>query len=361
MEHHNTGEILNGMTDLSDEIYFIFETRERRFQYVNAAFEAITKRERREVFEKPGLLFEIIHKEDLTYAKNAFKALLSKKTNTLLNFRICRPDNTERWIRLKVFPIVKDDRIAYITGVGEDDTSRKASIFNMQKVNGWKNANLEILSHDLRGPIGVVKMLTTVIGKKLPDNPELQKLTNTILEISQRNIDLIQTLLKNEFLATAAVDISKERLDVVWEINQAMDIYLKAQKNIKKQIQFTHSHENIFAEVDSMKFLQIINNLVSNAIKFTDDGGFIKVHLEKLETTFLITVEDNGIGIPKSLQPILFEKYTKAGRKGIEGEESVGLGMWIVRTLTEDHDGKVWFESDAKKGSKFYVEIPLAL
>jgi two-component system sensor histidine kinase VicK len=148
-------------------------------------------------------------------------------------------------------------------------------------------------------------------------------------------------------------------LDVVWEISQAMEIYLKSQKNIHKHITFTHSHPYVYAEIDSMKFLQIINNLVSNAIKFTKDEGKIHVHLEKLEKTFLITVTDNGIGIPKNLQPIIFKKYTKAGRIGIKGEESVGLGMWILNSLTEEHGGKVWFESEAKKGTTFYVEIPL--
>lgn len=107
-----------------------------------------------------------------------------------------------------------------------------------------------------------------------------------------------------------------------------------------------------------MKFLQIINNLVSNAIKFTRENGQITVQLEKLEKTALITVADNGIGIPKSLHPILFNKYTKAGRKGVDGEESFGLGMWIVKSLTEAHKGRVWFESEEGKGSKFYVEIP---
>jgi two-component system sensor histidine kinase VicK len=358
MDTNKKGKILIQMNDVSDEVCFIYDTNENRFEYVNEAFKFITKRECKELFENPETLFEIIHKEDIEYVKNAFKGLLKKKTNSLLNFRICWSDTTERWIRLKVYPIVKGNKITYLTGAGEDDTARKTSIFNMQTVNGWKNANLEILSHDLRGPLGAVQMLTSVIDKKIPDNPELQKLTKMIADISKRNIDLIQTLLKKEFLATAAVEISKERLDVVWEINQAMDIYLKAQGNIQKQIRFTHSHENVFAEVDSMKFLQIINNLISNAIKFTDDNGDIKVHLEKLEATFIVTVEDNGIGIPKSLKPIIFKKYTKAGRKGIKGEESVGLGMWIVKTLTEDHSGRVWFESEPRKGTTFYVEIP---
>lgn len=231
----------------------------------------------------------------------------------------------------------------------------------MQKVNGWKNSNLEILSHDLRGPIGTVQMLSSVISKKLPENKEVQKLAQMIEDISKRNITLIQNLLTRETLDTAEVELSLERLDVVWEMHQAMDIYIEAQNTIQKNISFTHSHDHIFAEIDSMKFLQILNNLVSNANKFTEDNGCIKVHVEQLEKTFLITVSDNGIGIPKSLQPVLFKKYTKAGRVGLKGQESIGLGMWIVKTLTEVHKGKLWFESEPKKGSTFYVEIPLGL
>jgi two-component system sensor histidine kinase VicK len=361
METKNEAEILKKMADQSDVICFIYDLNEGRFQYVNAAFSAITKRTSSELIEKPKSLLKYIYKEDVDYVKQAINELPQMKTNSLLNFRIVRPDKTERWIRLKIYPIIKDGKMSHLTGMGEDDTARKASIFNMQKVNGWKDANLEILSHDLRGPLGAVQMLTSVIDKKTPNNPELHKITKLITDISKRNIDLIQTLLKREFLATAEVEISKERLDLVWEINQAMDIYLKSQKNIKKQINFTHSHENIFAEVDSMKFLQVINNLISNAIKFTDDHGYIDVHVEKLESTFLVTVKDNGIGIPNSLKPMLFKKYTKAGREGIEGEKSVGLGMWIVKTLTEAHGGKVWFESEINKGSTFYVEMPLSL
>jgi two-component system sensor histidine kinase VicK len=137
-----------------------------------------------------------------------------------------------------------------------------------------------------------------------------------------------------------------------------MKLFLHSAREIKKEFQFTYSDEQIYAEIDSMKFLQIINNLISNALKFTGNNGIIKVHLEELENTVLITVTDNGIGIPKKLQPFLFTKYTKAGRTGVDGEESVGLGMWIVKSLTEAHGGRVWFESEEKTGSKLYVEIP---
>jgi len=111
--------------------------------------------------------------------------------------------------------------------------------------------------------------------------------------------------------------------------------------------------------VDSMKFLQIINNLISNAVKFSDKNGTIRIHLEKLEGTSLLTVSDNGIGIPRKLQPFVFDKHTVAGRTAPNGQESVGLGMWIVKTFAEAHGGNVWLESEEGEGTTVYVEIPL--
>ena len=363
MEHANQidldAELLKAMIKQSEEVYFVFDVLNNRFQFINHAFEVVTKLSSKDIIEKPELLVKLIHHEDLTYVKKSFKDLLTNEEPRLLDFRICREDLTERWIRLKVYPLWSEGKTKHLAGLAEDDTARKLGISNMQKINGWKDANLEILSHDLRGPIGTVQMLASVIDKKLPNDPELHKLTQMIETISKRNIHLIESLLTREFLATADVEISRVRMDVVWEISQAMDIYLKSQQNIKKHSRFTYSHENVFANIDSMKFLQVINNLVSNAIKFTGDDGEIWVHLEKLESTFLVSVADNGIGIPKSLRPCLFKKYTNAGRAGVEGEKSIGLGMWIVERLTEEHGGKVWFDSEEGKGSTFYLELPL--
>ncbi|WP_432714736.1 PAS domain-containing sensor histidine kinase [Pedobacter sp.] len=353
------GLILKQMTLQAEEIFFVFNVKEMRFTYVNKAFESITKRKITQLLEQPKTILKIIHPEDLQYIKNAYKIVSRKKTSTSLSFRILRPDHLTRWIRAKIYAVVEHDEVQYISGVAEDDSARIANIFNMQKVNGWKNSTLEILSHDLRGPIGTVKMLASVIAKKLPDNAEITKLTELIEDISRRNIELIKTVLKRETFDTAEVELSKERLDVVWEIQQIMEIYMKSQEAVEKKLEFTFSHPTIHAELDSMKFLQIVNNLVSNAIKFTHKQGHIHVHVEKLEKTVLVTVADDGIGIPRNLRPVLFHKYTRASRPGVEGEESIGLGMWIVKLLTEIHNGRVWFESEENKGSTFYVEVPL--
>ncbi|WP_158800097.1 PAS domain-containing protein [Pedobacter sp. L105] len=353
-------EILKHMNDHSEEVIFIFDPYNFVFLYFNDALEYIAKIKKDSCIQDPHKLLDIVHQEDLDYIRESLKYLLTRTGSSLLNFRIIRPDQTERWIRAKIYPIIEEGKVRYLSGSAEDDTMRKNSIFNMQRINGWKNSTLEILSHDLRGPLGTVKMLASIISNRLPepDDHEIRKLSTMIIDLANRNMELIQSLLKREILETAEVQLSKERLNVVWEVHEVLDVYIKAQAEIKKTIRLTYSHDKIYAEIDSMQFVQILNNLVSNAIKFTPENGEVKIHIEKLEESFLVTVSDNGIGIPKSLQPVLFNKYTTAGRDAIDGQSPVGLGMWIVKLLTEAHDGRIWFESEEGKGSTFYVELP---
>jgi len=353
--------ILRQMSDKSEEITFIFDPGTLVFIYINDAIESITRSNKKGFTDNPSTLLDIVHPDDLKYVKESFDYLLKRKGSSLLNFRIIRSDGIERWIRAKIYPVMKNGKLQYLSGTAEDDTMRKASIFNMQKINGWKNSTLEILSHDLRSPIGTVQMLASLISSKVggEEHDEVQKLTEMITKICKRNIDLVQAVLQKEILETAKVQLSKERLDMVWETRQIADVYIKAKEKLNRKVSLTSSHDKIFAEIDSMQFVQILNNLISNAIKFTADDGTIKIHIEQLEDSVLLTVADNGIGIPKSLQPILFTKYTKAGREGLDGQASVGLGMWIVKNLTDAHGGRVWFETANKKGTTFYVELPM--
>lgn len=354
-------DFLKQVAEQANELFFFYNVETDKIEYINPAFEEITKRDRKDFELNPVNLYDIVHPDDREYVKITLKQFLKRKNRSLLDFRIIWPDNTERWARLKIYPVLEDDDLQYVGGILEDDSARKTSIFNMQKVNSWKDSTLEILAHDLKGPIGIVQMLSSSIKNFFPgeEYKQVREWTNVIHKICQRNIDLIRNLLKNESIETEVVELSVERVDVVWEINEVINIYQKVENQISRSIGFTYSHDKIFAEIDSMKFMQIFNNLLSNAVKFTKEGGVIEMHIEKLVNTVLFTVSDNGIGIPKELQPYLFNKYTKAGRQGLKGEESVGLGMWIVKSMTELHKGKIWFETEVNKGTKFYIELPL--
>src|SRR5206468_1907545 len=141
-------------------------------------------------------------------------------------------------------------------------------------------------------------------------------------------------------------------------INDVIHQYKKAESNLAKTFIINSSVEKLFMHLDSLKFMQVINNLISNAIKFTPDNGVIEIEIQDLNQHALIVVRDNGIGIPADMHPYLFDKFTRARRAGLRGEEPVGLGMSIIKTIVELHKGKIWFTSKENEGSSFYIEMP---
>jgi len=153
-------QLLKSMVEQADEAFLIYNIPEGRFIFANRAFESITRKSREQLLNEPSSMIEVIHPEDQELAKKRFMQLLRKRTSTLLDFRIVRPDEMERWVRLKVYPIVREHKVVFLMGIMDDDTARKASILNMQKINAWKDSTLEILAHDLRGPMSIVKMLS---------------------------------------------------------------------------------------------------------------------------------------------------------------------------------------------------------
>jgi two-component system sensor histidine kinase VicK len=161
-------------------------------------------------------------------------------------------------------------------------------------------------------------------------------------------------------LESSETALIKGRANLVEKIQEVVDQYQESQQNANKTFSLLTSDPSIYAEIDEVKFLQVITNLITNAVKFTHDDGKITVRVEDKEKTgtVLISVEDNGIGIPEQYHASLFDKFTKARRPGLRKEPSVGLGMSIIKMIVGWHKGKIWFESQENQGTTFYVEIP---
>jgi two-component system sensor histidine kinase VicK len=102
----------------------------------------------------------------------------------------------------------------------------------------------------------------------------------------------------------------------------------------------------------------VVNNLTSNAIKFSDAKDPIVISILIQDDNVIVSVADKGIGIPENLKPLIFEKHFGAGRKGLNGERSIGLGLSICKNLTKLLGGEIWFESEEGQGSTFYFRLP---
>jgi two-component system sensor histidine kinase VicK len=132
-------------------------------------------------------------------------------------------------------------------------------------------------------------------------------------------------------------------------------------KSMLKEIDLTFSVDpsNLQAYLDQNKIEIAINNLVSNALKFTPARGSVSVSAYKKRNLLHIEIEDTGIGIPESMQDDLFENNIKYSRKGTGGEAGTGLSLDIVQLYVELHNGTVRVESTENKGTTFFIEIPI--
>jgi two-component system sensor histidine kinase VicK len=358
MENSNL-DLFCQIGDSSNDTYFVYNVAEARFTYLSPVFESMWGINRNLILSSPKHLLNTVHFEDRSHVTDCYLDFKNSTGERKYQFRILIGD-ADKYIRVSLSPITGQGQTHLIAGTAEDITVVKRNIFYTEKINARKNSTLEILAHDLKGPLGMISMMASSIQREaqLEGKDHILQAVKFIQNMCSRNIALIRNLVNQEFLESTEVELRKERADLVWEIQDVIDNYKRSEENIAKVFIINSTDEKLYVHIDSLKLMQVINNLISNAIKFTPDNGVIEVDIRNQQGTVLIMVSDNGIGIPKDMHPYLFDKFTKARRPGLKGEEPVGLGMSIIKTLIELHGGKITFESEEGVGSRFFIEIP---
>jgi two-component system sensor histidine kinase VicK len=345
------------LVERSTELFLSFDLESNNFTYMNSSCKSFFNLEFHDV--KVLQLLNMINLEDRRYVVDKVKSCIAGELITDIECRINRGENF-RWLRVNPFLSNKNGKNVLIVQA-EDITTAKISIEVLQAHVIKKNSILTILAHDLAGPLGAIQNFATLLGKEADnkDRSKLKRMIHSIENLSKSSIHLIHTFLDQEFLESASVHLVKKRIDLFDRMKLAFSTYKEAQKKLDIEFDISANYEKIYVELDEDKFMQVINNLVSNALKFTPPGGRILLTLQKKAESVLISVTDTGIGIPKVFQKSLFDKFTKARRRGLNGEVTTGLGMSIIKTIVEWHDGIIWFETEENVGTTFFIELPV--
>jgi two-component system, OmpR family, sensor histidine kinase VicK len=351
-------ELFCNIGDRSVDGYFIFNYTAQNFSYLNKSLSNIWALNADEVLNCPKLFLERVHPEDLTHVMSCYRECLEEDTGNKYEFRLLFPDK-EKYVRVTVFSLT-DGAVRYLVGTVEDTTVERHNKIHIEQINARKNITLEVLAHDLKEPLGMMKLIASSMKEGIAQTGDERMINSLafIQDMCERNLLLVRSMVNKEFLKSSVVEISKERADLVWELRDVVRFYKRSKLGKMKHIKFTSSAEQIYLRLDSMKFLQVINNLISNSIKFTADYGNITLHAEEYENTVLITVSDDGIGIPEELHAGLFSHLPETLRPGLKGEESGGFGMGIIKAIVDLHQGKIWFKSKIGVGTTFYIELP---
>lgn len=350
---------LGALTENIDQVVFAFGVDEARFIYLNPAFEAVFKQNRQTL--DPRSLPESIHPEDQDYVSEAYGDLLEGQPRKPMEFRVLLPDGSERWLRVKPL-LVEENGTRAIVGLAEDITDFKHYSDVELKFSHKKNAIIQMLSHDLAGPLGTIQSLSSLVATRVREYKDeaLNNVVDLITQTSRGSLRLIRDFLEQEFRESVETALIKGRVNLVERLSQIIGQYQVSQQNSAIGFSLSSSDPSVYASVDDVKFFQAIANLISNAVKFTPDDGTISIRVDDLEETgtVRITIRDNGVGIPRKYHASLFDKFTKARRPGLRQEPTTGLGMSIIKTIIEWHQGKIWFQSEENQGTTFFVEIP---
>lgn len=350
-------KFLKQLATNEDELVFAFDSRASSFVFISPSIGPILGIEVEQVQENPSVLNTMLHPDDRSFVLEELNSLMRNKKAIRMEFRLLLPNARIKWLCLKAYPVSSSTGQQLVAGMAEDITRRKEYELNLYDIKEQKNTVLQILGHDLRAPLHTIQMSTNLLRDELQEASEdTRKIFNIITTTCRNSLQMIGRILEVEFLEMQKTELTTTRTELVSRIRNQIDTYLIGDD--RKQFSIGSNKPTVYARVDVVRFILIIENIISNAYKFTAPEGKIDIHIEEKEETVLISIADNGIGIPEKHKPIIFDKFTKARRVGLNGSRPVGLGMHIIKKMVEMHQGKIWFESEEGVGTAFYVEVP---
>jgi two-component system sensor histidine kinase VicK len=217
-----------------------------------------------------------------------------------------------------------------------------------------KDQILRTVAHDLRNPIGGIAALSEAMEDD-DFNAEQKELITIIKETAYDSIELINEIL--EVTNGEKTELKKELVDLNSLLGKSVELlrFKALEKNQHIELHLLDLPEEVW--INREKIWRVISNLISNAIKFSPEGSTIEAEIKDNEKEVEISIKDYGIGIPDNLQSKVFNMFTEAKRPGTQGEKSFGLGLSISKQIIENHDGKIWFESQKGRGSTFYIRL----
>jgi signal transduction histidine kinase len=233
-----------------------------------------------------------------------------------------------------------------------EDTNKALAITTRQK-----DQILSTVAHDLRSPISNISNITELIQSDKLSQADKANFLRLIDQSSRSALHLINDLLQNSDTQV------RESLFKTVELNQLLNSWIPSlqlranEKSIQILTHFFSAPIDISIDVDRIE--RVINNLVNNAVKFSPDGSKIFVQVTADDKHARIMITDQGIGIPKEKQSLIFDMFSKAQRLGTSGEKSFGMGLSICKQIIEQHHGNILVQSEENKGSTFTVELPL--
>jgi len=252
-----------------------------------------------------------------------------------------------------VSPIIHNNR-----PIGAIDVFRDITL--EYEIDRMKSEFISLASHQLRTPLSSIKTYSHMLsdGYMGEVTHAQREALRTIINATNRMNELISTLLNITRIESGTIAVSSKMISVDKLVQDVVkDLEVQAgDKNIDITIKLPSTPVRV--KTDSLIAKEILSNLIANSLKYTPEGGSIQVRVQRKKNSIVVVVKDNGVGIPKYSQDQIFTKFFRAPNVLKYETTGTGLGLYLVKGLTEQIGGRIWFESEEGKGSTFFLSLP---
>jgi len=311
---------------------------------------------------------EITHPEDLPANVAEFDRVLAGEIDGYtLDKRFIRKDGrfVDTIISVKCARR-QDGAVDYLVSLVQDVTERKALLVSEREArsiaeesNRLKDEFLATLSHELRTPINAALMWLHLLRVRTFEKAAVEQAVEAIESSVRAQARLIDDLLDLTRIAAGKLSIQTGLVDVSTVVQSAMNGALPAANLKRIPVRLALHTQNTVISGDAARLQQVFSNLLTNAVKFTPEGGTIDVEVRGVDSMLEITLRDTGEGIEPKLLPHVFERFRQADTSTTRAHTGLGLGLAIVKYLVELHGGYARAESDGKgRGATFVVALP---
>lgn len=252
----------------------------------------------------------------------------------------------------------------------EDELGFLAHEFNvmaikLKELDHLKDEFVSSVSHELRSPLAAISGYVELMTRKPLEQIPIEKRTkafNIILDSTNRLTQFINDILDLAKLKAGRVDIRKTSFSIVKALDETLSLFQPLLEKKQMTGRMAASPDLPSLPADDEKIRQVITNLVSNAYKFTPEGGTLTLDAKDTGPELKVSISDTGIGIPKEFIGHLFERFKQVPgtRQTMGGPKGTGLGLAIAKGIVEAHGGRIWAESEPGKGTTFFFTLPKA-
>jgi len=350
--------------DISHEMMFVFDIN-WNFMQINLMGSRMSGYKNDEV--KSYKLLDFVHPDDRDSTLAKIKKLTKENTVCAFQNRIACKDGSHRWIAWHMSYIPEQ----YIYIAGTADMTAQMEIENMtimlNEALSHERTKTEFysnLSHELKTPLNVListhQLLKLILsGEQIGENKNINRYLHVMKQNCFRLLRLVNNMIDVTRIESGFLSIklgNHNIISVVEDVCLSVADYIKA-RNI--ELVFDTNVEEFVIACDPDKIERIILNILSNAVKFTDEGGLISVNIQCDHENVTISIKDTGIGIPQDKLETIFERFKQLDKTLPRNYGGSGIGLSLVKSLVEMHRGKIIAYSSEGKGAEFLVILPI--